>query len=160
MPDYAQLEVLYLLIVMRTIDSTHPIPEETLRENLCLNNNCIPYQLNSIAINVILYYIGNKSRYSELKKILIKNIVQTIKSKNLPDFRKDTESILFVIDLACCPYVGVQQKKDIMTAMCLSDDEINSIFAFGKRNKYFFTKWSGVDVTKELDAKISQEVYS
>lgn len=68
--DYAQLEVLYLLIVMRTIDSTHPIPEETLRENLCLNNNCIPYQLNSIAINVILYYIGNKSRYSELKRYL------------------------------------------------------------------------------------------
>ena len=158
--DYAQLEVLYLLIVMRTIDSTHPIPEEILRENLCLNNNCIPYQLNSIAINVILYYIGNKSRYSELKKILIENVVKTIKCKNLPNFRKDTESILFVIDLACCPYVGAQQKKDIMTAMCLSDDEINSIFAFGKRNKYFFTKWSGVDVTKELDAKISQEVYS
>lgn len=158
--DYAQLELLYLLIVMRTIDSTHPIPEEILRETLCSNNDSIPYQLNAIAINVILYYIGNKNRYSALKKILINNIMETIKNKNLPDFRKDSESMLFLLDLACCPYVGKQQKKDIMEAMSLSEDEINSIFTFGEKNKHFFTKWSGVNVTKELEAKISQEVYS
>ena len=26
--------------------------------------------------------------------------------------------------------------------------------------KFMFTKWTGVDITKELNAKISQEVYS
>ena len=29
-----------------------------------------------------------------------------------------------------------------------------------KYQKFMFTRWTGVDITKELNAKISQEVYS
>ena len=29
-----------------------------------------------------------------------------------------------------------------------------------KQQKFIFTKWTGIDITKELNAKISQEVYS
>ena len=35
-----------------------------------------------------------------------------------------------------------------------------SIINFAEQNKYIFTKWTKFDLNKELQAKISQEVYS
>ena len=33
-------------------------------------------------------------------------------------------------------------------------------FEFAEQNRYIFTKWTKFDLNKELQAKISQEVYS
>jgi len=44
--------------------------------------------------------------------------------------------------------------------MGLSRTEAAAIADYMKSQKYMFTKWTGVNVTKELNAKISQEVYS
>ena len=44
--------------------------------------------------------------------------------------------------------------------MGLSIADADAIAEYMKTQKYMFTKWTGVNVTKELNAKISQEVYS
>lgn len=157
--EYAQLEVLYLLIIMRLIESTHPIQEKVLLDNIRFDEKSGSY-LNIIAINVLLYYIGNKKSYSNLKSSLISHIELKIDALGKFDFCKDSESIIFILDLACCPYLEREQKENIYKKMNLTVDEINHLLSFGRKNKYFFTKWCGVDVTKELASKISQEVYS
>lgn len=158
--EYAQLEVLYLLVIMRAIDSTHPIPAQILLEYLGMKDPKKKLPLNSIAINVLLYYIGNKRQYRELKGMLIDNILHTIRNKDIQDVHKDAESMIYVLDLACCPYVENYHKENIMNSMGLQQDEITNLLDFGQKQKYFFTKWKGVNLTKELAAKLSQEVYS
>ena len=158
--EYAQLEILYLLIIMRDIDSIYSIPADILKEWIGLSDKGRINPLNTIAINVILYYIGNKRIYEDLKTMIIDHILITIKQKDLPDFHKDAESIIFLLDLACCPYVDRAKKIMIMKVIGLSDDEITNLLDFGNNQKYFFTKWGKVDITKELAAKLSQEVYS
>lgn len=56
--EYAQLEVLYLLIIMRLIESTHPIPEQVLIDNIGFDQKREGH-LNLIAINVLLYYVSS-----------------------------------------------------------------------------------------------------
>lgn len=158
--DHVQLEILYLLIIMREIDSTNPIPEDILIKYSCLGADDNNHSLNYIALNIILYYIGNKSSYFILKNLLIENIIQSISDKGISDYHKDTECILFLLDLTCCPYISQHDKIRIMNAMELSSSEIESLKRFGQRQKYFFTKWNKINVTKELGAKLSQEVYS
>lgn len=156
--EYAQLEVLYLLIIMRSIDDLYPISESVLIDNIGIDKGHI--NLNAIALNILLFYIGNKNSYVNLKTKLIENIKDTIRNKGLDSYCKDTECIYLMLDLACCPYIDKKSKGDILTEMQLSADEIAGILAFAERNKNFFTKWRGVNITKELAAKISQEVYS
>ena len=42
----------------------------------------------------------------------------------------------------------------------ISELELKSMLGFFRKQKYMFTKWTKVDITKELSAKISQEVYA
>ena len=48
--------------------------------------------------------------------------------------------------------------------MCkvLQIDEVKQtlIERYFRRHKFMFTKWTNVDLTKELGAKVSQEVYT
>ncbi len=46
--------------------------------------------------------------------------------------------------------------------MDIEKEKFKEISDYLKRSKqkYFFTKWNKVDLTKELNAKISQEVYA
>jgi hypothetical protein len=154
--DYAQLEVLYLLIVLKLIQSRHAIDPNVLKSYLRLDGT---FHLNAIAICVLLYYIGNKQIYSELKIDLLEHIHQKFKAKGNYKFTKDCECITLALDLACCPYLSEQQKREILADIELTASA-DKILEFAEHNKYMFVKWKGVNVTKELAAKISQEVYS
>ena len=45
--------------------------------------------------------------------------------------------------------------------MGIKDSKIQeSIINFAEQNRFIFTKWTKFDLNKELQAKISQEVYS
>ena len=44
--------------------------------------------------------------------------------------------------------------------MGISKADVEALLEYLKTQKYMFTRWTGVNVTKELNAKISQEVYS
>ena len=48
----------------------------------------------------------------------------------------------------------------MLEKMGLNTSEAIEVCKYLKRQKYMFTKWTGVNITKELNAKISQEVYS
>ncbi len=108
--DYAQLEILYLLIIMRMIDSKHSIEPKLMEDFLGLEKD-MSFHLNAIAISTVLYYIGNKAIYVNLKHKLVDHICEKLQKKSVPDYRRDAETIILILDICCCPYLDNNQKR-------------------------------------------------
>ena len=166
-PD-TQLETLYLLPVFRQMRSKYRLSSIELEKYLGVVRkddgtlDKFP-KLNAIAIIILLYYMGSSSEYNKLRealKIEIKKIYE-----EMPVMRKhrSAEMAILALDLAACPYLGEKQvsyKRGILQSMGISKADAYAVAEYIKTQKYMFTKWTGVNVTKELNAKISQEVYS
>lgn len=166
-PD-TQLETLYLLPVFRQMHAKYRLTSVEIERYLCLKRkedgslSEFP-KLNAIAIIILLYYMGSSGEYDKLRETLKVEI--TRKFEEMPDVRKhrSAEMAILALDLAACPYLGDKQvsyKRKILQLMGISKSDADAISEYMKTQKYMFTKWTGVNVTKELNAKISQEVYS
>ena len=166
-PD-TQLETLYLLPVFRQMHAKYRLTSVEIERYLGLRRkedgslSKFP-KLNAITIIILLYYMGSSGEYDKLREGL--KIEITRKFEEMPDVRKrrSAEMAILALDLAACPYLGEKQvsyKKKILQTMGISTADANAIVEYMKTQKYMFTKWTGVNVTKELNAKISQEVYS
>ena len=85
-----------------------------------------------------------------------------VKYKSTPEVRrrKMAEFAILTLDLATCPFVERDDKLHFLQEMGLTPTEANEACYLLEKQKFMFTKWTGVNVTKELSAKISQEVYS
>ena len=51
-------------------------------------------------------------------------------------------------------------RKEVAEAFGLTKKEIKNLLRYFKNGRYMFTNWKKLNVTKELNAKISQEVYA
>ena len=91
-------------------------------------------------------------------------LMRYIKRKfdEIPENRRKimSEFVILSLDLATCPYINPSLKYRCLEKMGLNTSEAIEVCKYLKRQKYMFTKWTGVNITKELNAKISQEVYS
>lgn len=166
-PD-TQLETLYLLPVFRQMRAKYRLTSIELEKYLGVVRkddgtlDKFP-KLNAIAIIILLYYLGSSNEYRVLReslKVEIKKIFD-----DMPAMRKhrSAEMAILALDLAACPYLGEKQvsyKRGILQSMGISKADADAVAEYLKIQKYMFTKWTGVNVTKELNAKISQEVYS
>ena len=76
--------------------------------------------------------------------------------------KKHAELIILTLDIITCPFISDVYKQKICSSMDIEPKVFREITDYLKRSKqkYFFTKWNKVDLTKELNAKISQEVYA
>ena len=107
--------------------------------------------------------MGSSYEYNYLRESLKVEIMKMY--EGMPSIRKQcsSEMAILALDLAACPYLGKNHKSykcSILQSMGLSRADADAIEEYMKTQKYMFTKWTGVNVTKELNAKISQEVYS
>ena len=159
-----QLETLYFLIVLRSMNRKYHLASDELIKYLNIHKKDdgslkFPH-LNAIAIIILLYYMGNESKYTYIKSELLKYVEAYY--AEVPDKRRCimSEYAILTLDLAACPLISDVEKKKYLKAMKLYNDELDKVIAYLKKQKYMFTKWTGVNITKELNAKISQEVYS
>lgn len=163
-----QLETLYLLPVFRQMRSKYRLTPIELEMYIGVVRNSddtikeFP-KLNAIAIIVLLFYMGASNKYDKLREALKGEVLK--KFKEISDARKhrSAEMTILALDLVACPYLGsesAEYKAKILQLMGLSKADADDIAEYLKVQKYMFTKWTGVDVTKEINAKISQEVYS
>lgn len=163
--ENTQLETLYFLVILRSLRSKYDLSPEALEKYMGVkrdkDGNIIKYpKTNAISIVILLYYFGNKKKYNTMKEDLINKIIEKIEVIPL-DLRKiTTELRVLTLDLLACPFISKEHKAIISEYMGVSNKDLNSILGYFKRYKFMFTRWTGVDVTKELNAKISQEVYS
>lgn len=153
-----QLETLFFLIINKQLRSKYHFGNIELTKYL--QRFAEDDSLNALSIIILLYYYGNESRYSSLKLKLVEKIKKKYKSKSLDFKRKSAEFCILTLDLIACPYLTYQDKKEIVGLIGIDEPELKLMLNYLRTQKYMFTKWTKIDITKELSAKISQEVYA
>ena len=160
--EYTQLEILYFLLVLKKMGAQYYIPKRVLNRYL-LNSSedgVVFKGLNMLSVFMLLYYWGDGKVYGVEKKALLEYVEEKFDNTPIRQRRPDTELMMLVIELSSCPFVPQETKHHYLEHMgIVNKQERLKIIHYLKRNG-FCVRWTGVDLTKELGAKISQEVYS
>lgn len=151
----AQIETLYFLIFLKSMRSKYHLPSDLLDKFI----NSIP-NLNALSIIILLYYIGNEKQYGTIKEKIIQSAKSLLQKNRQRVFGKSAEMCILALDLFCCPYIKKEEKWEFAKTFSMKKPELDALLDFLGKHKFMFTKWTGVNLTKELNAKISQEVYS
>lgn len=168
MDEHTQIEVLYLLIVLRELGENYRLNENQLTRYFnCINTETSPRTieikeryLNYFSIIVLIFYIKDIKIYQDFR-IKLKNYILGFIEGIDPDKRKkNTETNLLIMDLIVCPFLDEPYKIELLKAYGVSDNSIPDILLFRQKQKYWFTKWENFDLDKELNSKNSLEVYS
>ena len=167
--DTCQLETMYLLVLLRSLARRYQLSknelyqymkvEETETGEVILNakgKHC----LNALSIIILFYYCKNGTEYSKFKEALIKLVQQKLSAVPEKNRSRDAELVILVSDLITCPYIRKSDKEKFCRTMKLSRTKSEALVEFFKGSHYLFTRWTGVNLTKELNAKICQDVYS
>lgn len=165
MDDNVQLETLYFLIILRSMNSKYHLSLLEIERYLRIRYNndrtikTFP-KLNMLAVTILVYYFGNVKQFIDLKNLIVDHALKKI--NEIPANRRyiSAEYIIFALDMAACPYIYPSKRIKFLQAVGVSRAEGLQIVNYMKEQKYMFTKWTSIDITKELNAKISQEVYS
>lgn len=97
----------------------------------------------------------DKIRYVNLRNSLITYIKSEVLSSNF-QINKKTENILLSLDLLASPYIEYSLKKHVLKLYNIDEKQYRNIIKFRKN---WFTRWNDFDFAKELDTKMSLEVY-
>lgn len=162
MVAHREVESLYLLIVLSRIGREYWLPEEAIAKHFLINWDgdagayCRDEFLNHFSITVLLSYIKSKVRYDKLRAFIEAQALAKL------DFVKihcpnDAEALMLFLDLAVCPYVSPATKISAGAIFGLDAMQLAEVQAV---NDHWFTAWGDkFDLTKELDAKRSRDVY-
>lgn len=75
--------------------------------------------------------------------------------------KRNSELTILTADMMTCPFVDEAYKQNLLTLIGVTEiKDQQMIMRFAKKQKYIFTRWTMFNFNKELQAKISQEVYS
>lgn len=165
MDEHVQLETLYFLLILRSMNGKYHLSRSEMEKYLKIGYNedgtvkTVP-QLNMLAVTILIYYFGNAKQFLDLKDIIVNHTLKRINEIPANRRRISAEYIIFALDMAACPYIKPSMRVKYLQLVGASRTEGEQVLKYMKQQKYMFTKWTGVDITKELNAKISQEVYS
>lgn len=162
--ENVQLETLYFLITLRSMRNKYLLSPDVIEKYLGVSVNDkgikqMPH-MNALSITLLLYYFSNKAKYSELKKLVVAKACERIASTPKDLRKKTSEIVILLLDLMACPYLNDDEKKKVGNSFELDPKETNKLLSYFKNGRYMFTNWNKLHVTKELNAKISQEVYA
>lgn len=160
--EKVQLETLYFLILLKQLNPKYHITAQELESHLVVktvNGNTLP-QLNAIAVITLLYYMGLKKEFVQLQQQIVEQVINRYQSMSPERIKISAEQVILALDLAACPFIQRSKQVKILQKIGLSCPEGEKVVAYLQKHKYIYTKWTGINVTKELNAKISQEVYS
>ena len=150
-------ESIYLLVLAKSLGTRYLFPTDILAQYI--ENSDIKY--NMFICQVLLYYYGNHNIYQNLKKDLFDKILDIYKTVPITERPRNAELSIMTSDFMTCPFLCKSDKILLLREMGIKDAAIQkSIITFAEQSGYIFTKWTKFDLNKELQAKISQEVYS
>ena len=144
---------------MRELGKEYRLESRSLSEyfNIDLDNKCCNNPLNYFSIIILLFYIGDKLRYRQIKEILKTHILVKFREVNSENLGKYAELVLLLFDVLTCPFLEVDYKRKVLRIHGVDDNNLQNRI-ISKRD-YWFTKWTNFNFGKELQAKKSQEVY-
>ena len=150
-------ESLYLLILAKELGNAYLLAPEVIKSFIEKSK----LQYNLFAYIILLYYYANHKCYNE-QKILLKN--ELLKKYRLvaeTERKRNAELTILTADMMTCPFVDEAYKQNLLKLMGITEiEDQRMIMRFAKKQKYIFTRWTMFNLNKELQAKISQEVYS
>lgn len=150
-------ESLYLLVLAKELGYLYLLNPEVLKKFIKKSE----LQYNLFACIILMYYYANHKCYKELKDKLKEEIENKYKKVAAEERKRDAELTILTADMMTCPFIDDLYKRGLLTRMGIKEDEDQRmILRFAKKQKYIFTRWTMFNLNKELQAKISQEVYS
>lgn len=159
--EHREVESLYLISSLAQIGKEYWLTESAIANYFLIRIRADGsyYRvgfMNHFSITVLLSYIKDKKRYSKIKSFVESHIIEKLKhvKAHCPN---DAESVMLFLDLLVCPYVSVGLKEKIGSIFGISAPELAGMTSINDR---WFTLWGDkFDLTNELDAKRSREVY-
>lgn len=117
-------------------------------------------QYNLFACIILMYYYANHKCYDTQKTLLKKEILKKYRLVAESERRRNSELTILTADMMTCPFVDDAYKQSLLILMGITETgDQQMIMRFAKKQKYIFTRWTMFNLNKELQAKISQEVY-
>ena len=150
-------ESLYLLILAKELGSTYLFVPEIIKS--FIEKSELQYDL--FACIILLYYFSNHKFYDKLKDSLKDEILKKYRLIAESERKRSSELTILTADMMTCPFVDDVYKQSLLKLMGITEPKDQQmIMRFAKKQKYIFTRWTMFNLNKELQAKISQEVYS
>ena len=150
-------ESLYLLILAKELGYAYLLSPEVIRSFIEKSE----LQYNFFACLILLYYYANHKCYDLQKALLTDEILKKYRLVAESERKRNSELTILTADMMTCPFVDDAYKQSLLILMGITETEDQQmIIRFAKKQKYIFTRWTMFNLNKELQAKISQEVYS
>lgn len=150
-------ESLYLLILSKELGHAYLFAPEVIKSFTEKSE----LQYNLFACIILMYYYANHKCYDSQKTLLKEDILKKYRLVAESERRRNSELTILTADMMTCPFVDDAYKQSLLILMGITEKEDQRmIIRFAKKQKYIFTRWTAFDLNKELQAKISQEVYS
>ena len=150
-------ESLYLLILSKELGSAYLFAPEVIKSFIDKSE----LQYNLFACIILMYYYANHKCYDTQKTLLKEEILKKYRLVAESERRRNSELTILTADMMTCPFVDDAYKQSLLILMGITETEDQQmIIRFAKKQKYIFTRWTMFNLNKELQAKISQEVYS
>ncbi|WP_321955781.1 antiviral reverse transcriptase Drt3b [Burkholderia cenocepacia] len=155
----AKIEVMYLLVLMRQLGRNYRLHEAVLAKyfgfELVEGKYSPPGKIDYFSAITLFFYIERKVRYSRLRSALETCVLERFKLEKRT-LHGNSEMLHLALDMLACPYASAEIKSGILACYDIPPSDLPHI---QRSNEYWFTKWDRFDFSKELDAKVSQEVY-
>ena len=150
-------ESLYLLILAKELGYAYLFAPKVIKSFIEKSE----LQYNLFACTILMYYYANHKCYNEQKALLKDEILKKYRLVTELERKRNSELTILTADMMTCPFIDDTYKKSLLTLMGITETEDQQmIMRFAKKQKYIFTRWTMFNLNKELQAKISQEVYS
>jgi len=161
---HTQIEHLYLFILLKDLGKNYrlePIILERYFQIIDFRKKSISIgHLNYFCVVTLLFYIGNIKIYDEIREALKSYIRSCFVEIDEDQRKKNCEFVMLLLDIIVCPYLEVEFKNEMLILFGVDAGDCRSVLDFRKHQKYWFTKWENFNLAKELNSKISEEVYS
>lgn len=150
-------ESLYLLILAKELGHAYLLAPEVIKSFIEKSE----LQYNLFACIILLYYYANHKCYDEQKALLKDEILKKYRLVAESERKRNSELTILTADMMTCPFVDDAYKQSLLTLIGITETKDQQIIMrLAKKQKFIFTRWTMFNLNKELQAKISQEVYS
>lgn len=167
--ENTQLEAFYLLLALKEMENEFSISNDTINKYLGIVKDKTESEpkakdytyWNALLISVLLYYYSDNPEYQDSLNFTKQVILEKINSIEKSQRYMSTELTLLKMDVLTYPFFSEDYKKEILKLFGIDDEQKqNNIISYSKKQRTWFIKWKGFNLNYEVNAKVSQEVYS
>jgi hypothetical protein len=163
--ENTQLEAFYLLLALKELGGGYNLTQDTIHKYLRVtdkkNGEEKQYpDWNMLLIYVLLHYYSDNEMYKGGREFLEKVIISKIESVDLENRKISAELTILRMDILTCPYLSEGFKRNILYLFDIEENKMKRILDYAEKQQSWFIKWKKFNLNYEINAKVSQEVYS